>query len=83
MKATIDIPDDLYRRVRIRAAETGTTIRSLVIEGLRRELGMVRDGVVSEPAVEYDADGWPVRRPRSTAIITDALINRLREQEGV
>ena len=83
MKATIDIPDDLYRLTRIRAAETGATIRSLVIDGLRRELGLASDGAVSETPVQYDAAGWPVRRPGAAITVTDEFVNRLREQEGV
>ncbi len=32
MKATIDIPDDLYRRIKARAAEQGRRIREVTIE---------------------------------------------------
>jgi hypothetical protein len=32
MKATIDIPDDLYRRVKARTAEQGRKIRDVTIE---------------------------------------------------
>jgi hypothetical protein len=33
MRTTIDIPDTLYRELKIRAAQEGTTIRKLVLEG--------------------------------------------------
>jgi hypothetical protein len=32
MKATLDIPDDLYRRVKARSALEGRTLRSVAIE---------------------------------------------------
>jgi hypothetical protein len=35
MKATIDIDEGLYRRLKIEAARRGQTIRELVAEGLR------------------------------------------------
>ncbi|MEK7668924.1 MAG: type II toxin-antitoxin system VapB family antitoxin [Gemmatimonadota bacterium] len=39
MKTTFDIPDSLLNEARRAAAERGTTLRSLVEEGLRRLLG--------------------------------------------
>lgn len=38
MKTTIELPDDLAFEARRVAAESGTTLRSLVEEALRREL---------------------------------------------
>jgi hypothetical protein len=35
MKATIDIPDELYREAKIAAAIRGTKVKELVAEGLR------------------------------------------------
>ena len=46
MKATIEIPDELYREAKIAAAMQGTKIKDLVAEGLRRVL---REGYQSEP----------------------------------
>jgi len=39
MKTTFDIPDSLLNEARRAAAKRGTTLRSLVEEGLRRVLG--------------------------------------------
>ena len=33
MRTTIDIPDTLYRELKIRAAREGTTVRKLLLEG--------------------------------------------------
>ena len=34
MRTTIDIPDEKYRVLKVLAAERGTTVRELVLEGL-------------------------------------------------
>lgn len=36
MKTTIDLPDDLLIKAKVLAAERRTTLRELVIEGLKR-----------------------------------------------
>jgi hypothetical protein len=38
VKTTIDIPDALYKRVKIRAVETGRTLKEIVLSSLEREL---------------------------------------------
>lgn len=40
MKATIDIEDALYHRLKAEAARRGRTVRDLVAEGVRHVLGM-------------------------------------------
>jgi hypothetical protein len=34
MRTTVDIPDEVYRTIKVMAAERGTTVRELVLEGL-------------------------------------------------
>jgi plasmid stability protein len=38
MRTTIDIPDETYRELKIRAAQEGEPIRQIVLRGIRREL---------------------------------------------
>lgn len=38
MKTTIDIPEPLYRKAKIRAIETGTTLKQIVLTSLGKEL---------------------------------------------
>jgi hypothetical protein len=38
MKTTIDIPDPLYRRAKIRAVEQSTSLKEILLRGLEREL---------------------------------------------
>ncbi|MBI3395099.1 MAG: hypothetical protein HY042_04630 [Spirochaetia bacterium] len=50
MRTTIDLPDDLFRRVKARAAMEGTTMKDYVIARLRHSLETVGHG--------QDKDEW-------------------------
>jgi hypothetical protein len=39
MKTTVEMPDDLYRDVKIEAARRGTSVKELIEQGLRSVLG--------------------------------------------
>ena len=49
MKTTIDIPDDLYRRVKARSSLQGKRIREVAIELFSRWLESEDDGVPAAP----------------------------------
>lgn len=53
MKTTIEIPDDLYRRSKARAAMSGTSLKEFVTAALRDRLAHGAEGA---PPVE--ASGW-------------------------
>jgi len=38
MRTTIDIPDDLFKAAKLHAVQVETTLRELVIEGLKSQL---------------------------------------------
>ncbi len=38
MRTTLDIPDDVYRRLKIKAAVRGETLRQVALRGLLREI---------------------------------------------
>lgn len=88
MKTTVDIPDDLHRQVRIRAAEEGTTLCKLLLRSLTESLarsGGSRSGPPRRERFEIDERGWPVlKRKRGDAtVVMDEFVNRLRQREGV
>ncbi|MYD86816.1 MAG: antitoxin [Acidobacteria bacterium] len=88
MKTTVDIPDALYRQAKIRAAEEGTTLRALLVNSLAESLVRQASNAETLPRrqrFEVDERGWPVlkRAPGDTTVITDEMVNRLRELEGV
>lgn len=42
MKTTIDIPEALYKRAKIRAVEQRTTLRDVVLGALERDIAAIR-----------------------------------------
>ena len=88
MKTTIDLPDALYRRAKIRAAERGTTLRALLMESLEvllLEPAVPGPELPRRDRIRTDERGWPIlqRSAGDTRVITDDFINQLREEEGV
>jgi hypothetical protein len=45
MRTTVDIPDETYRDLKIKAAQEGTPVRQIVLRGIQREL----EGTVEKP----------------------------------
>lgn len=58
MKTTIDIPEQLYKKAKIRAVERGQTLKQLVLISLERELAAPE--TVTEPPGFY----WASRKLR-------------------
>ncbi|MDH4410419.1 MAG: hypothetical protein QE273_12455 [Verrucomicrobiales bacterium] len=56
MKTTIDIPEALYKRAKIRAVETGQTLKQIVLTSLEKELSP--QTAVAEETVSY----WAKRK---------------------
>jgi hypothetical protein len=49
MRATIDIPDELYRRVKVKAAQSSQTVRQLVLKGI----DLVVEGEAAEASLRH------------------------------
>ncbi len=58
MKTTIDIPEPLYKRAKIRAVERGQTLKQLVLISLERELE------APETVTEAPTSYWANRKLR-------------------
>jgi hypothetical protein len=63
MKATLDIPDDLYKRVKARSALEGRPIRSVAIELFQRWIQAPSDiedknGLLALSAEDYKKYAW-------------------------
>jgi hypothetical protein len=87
VKTTIDIPEPLYRRAEICAAESGESFGELVIKSLE---GALRGAKLAAPSASMDAPvftldefGFPVLSGREGVLVTEALINRVRQEEGI
>ena len=89
MKTTIELPDPLFRRAKIVAAQRGTTLRGLVIEGLQSVT--VGGAAAASPALTTEETsvamvgkhGLPVLRRSGGAArakVTRALVDRIRDE---
>ena len=85
MKTTIDIPEPLYRRVKMQAVQRGVSLRELVLGALERHLLPVPLRPEGTRHFEIDPLGVPrLRRPAADAtVVTEEFLGQLREQEGV
>ena len=48
MRTTLDIPDPIYREMKLRAASEGTTIREIALEGIAMRLKGGKSGASSQ-----------------------------------
>lgn len=81
MRTTIDLPDELYRSLKTRAAIQGVTLRevvqSLIEQALREgDAPLPRSSTRPAPPMIIPASGAPVR-------VTRADIDRLEEAEDL
>jgi hypothetical protein len=87
VKTTIDIPEPLYRRAKVKAAQQGVTLREVVLAALESDLGprSLVKRQPSEPHSDIDEFGIPLlrRAKDDKTVVTEEFLNRLREQEGI
>jgi plasmid stability protein len=60
MRTTIDIPDDTYRRLKVKAALQGESIREITLRALRREIETTSEAPVprlTEPILKSHQPG--------------------------
>jgi hypothetical protein len=82
VKTTVDIPEQLYRAAKIKAIREGTTLRDLILSSLAERLN-APPPVSRDTEFEINDAGFPVLRRKGVGIVSNDLINHLREQEGV
>ncbi|HNQ06435.1 MAG TPA: hypothetical protein PKH97_04530 [Tetrasphaera sp.] len=70
MKTTIDLPDALAAEAREVVRQDGTTLRALIIDGLRSELDRRREGA---SAVEFFFETFPGQGLASDLEPADAI----------
>lgn len=59
MRTTLDLPEDILRQAKIAASERGSSLRQLVIDALRREIGSEAQGSrrrLASPPVKLSQD---------------------------
>ena len=83
MKTTLELPDDLLMEAKAMAVRRRTTLKSLIENSLRRELGEAsKVSLPGDEAVEMGENGLPRLKKRG-ARITAATIDKIREEEGI
>jgi hypothetical protein len=60
MRTTIDIPDEVYRRLKVKAASEGRTLREIALRGIERE---IHPGGASIPPAKFRIPVIPSSRP--------------------
>ena len=86
MRTTIDIPEALYRRAQILAAEQGVTLEQFVIESLKQSLSGAKSpaGLAPEqdPLLAGGSETPTIQEPDDVAA-TEEVHNRIRAKEGL
>lgn len=60
MKTTLDLPDDLMREAKIRAAREGKKLKDIVASALRRGLSTPEISVATDhPLIKISPEGFP------------------------
>ncbi len=49
MRTTVDIPDETYRELKIKAAREGRSVRQILLCGIHRELGIAEERPAGKP----------------------------------
>lgn len=87
MRTSIELPESLQRKAKARAEEQGVSLDEVVMAALEKGLDstQVPASYPNEPHFDIDELGLPrLRRvPGDTTVITDELLNQLREREGI
>ena len=82
MRTTLDLPDELYRELKVRAAMEGIPLKTLVSRLLREAL--VRDSEAKRPRGRRDRP--PVALPstgRAIPVLSKEELRRLEEDEEI
>lgn len=80
MRTTLDIEDDVLQAAKERARQERKTAGQVVSELLRQALtAPTAPAVVREPPSVYGLRPFPSRG----GIVTNELVNRIREEEGI
>ena len=80
MRTTIDIDDDLLAASKELARHEGTTAGAVVSRLLRQAL---TGQVVAEPGARYAVPGFRPFAAKPGAVVTNDVLNKLRDEEGI
>lgn len=83
MKTTLEIPNLLYKKAKIKAAERGISMRALVIEALEHNLKTEEAFKKEKTASKFvtNSYGWPVLSKKKGVKVTNKVINTIKGEE--
>jgi hypothetical protein len=70
MRTTIDIPDETYRELKIKAAREGTPVRQIVLRGIEREL---RPAPAQPARRKFKVPVIPSKRPGTLSLTNEEI----------
>lgn len=88
MKTTIELPDALFHRAKVVAAQRATTMKQLLVTALEKELAErpapqpVELTPEQQEIYEICEMGYPVLKKRDV-VVTNEMINQMREELGI
>lgn len=87
MRTSIDLPESLHRKAKARADEQGVSLDEVVMAALEKGLDPACTPARQPGEPHFDIDDLGLPRLRltrgDTTVITDELLNQLREREGI
>lgn len=84
MKTTLDIPDPLFVKIKIIAAQKRKPVRDILIHALRTIIENEENPKEAIPIEKfYGNTGWPILKSNSSKMVTEESINKIREKEGI
>lgn len=81
MRTTIDLPDSLARRAKIRAVETHSSLKNLIVTALEKELAVAGNSEAKETAQSSLLPKLSVEGRRPYSLDAEEIDRVLREQE--
>ena len=67
MRTTLDIPDEVYRRLKVKAAVEGETLREIALRGILREIDGPFEQPIDAPRKRFELPVIRSARPGSKA----------------
>jgi hypothetical protein len=69
MRTTIDIPDETYRALKVKAAQEGNPVRKIVLRAVERELAAKEE----KPARKFEIPIIPSSRPGTLDLTNEQI----------
>jgi hypothetical protein len=83
MKTTLELPDDLMIQAKATAAQRRTTLKAMFENALRREIDYKLPHAGKSEIFTTNEYGFPVIKRQGKAVITNAMIYKIMEEEDI